>query len=126
MKTFYITGDRSMDPLAAAKIVSVLIQQLAEETKGDLAIGTGNLLAGVERAVRFLVPEDVINVAEYSQTEDGNISFDEAFSLLEPSTDQVIFIHMDPLSSHIGKALARTFPPEKIRMPLQEVITTAL
>lgn len=126
MKNFFITGDRSMDPLAAAKVVSVIIQKLVEETKGDLAIGTGNLLAGVERAVRFLIPEEVINVAEYSHTEDGELSFDEAFSLLEPSTDEVIFLHMDPLSSHIGKALSRTFPPEKIRMPLQEIITAAL
>lgn len=120
MKNVYITGDRQMDSFAAAKIVNTVLKQVITETNGDLAVGTGTCAYGVERAVRFLVPDEACNIAPYSQDGDGTIDFEQAFALLEPSTDLVVFIHMDPLSSHIGKALAATFPPEKIRMLLQE------
>jgi hypothetical protein len=120
MKNIFITGDRSMDPMSAAKVVNTIIQQLILETQGDLAIGTGNLTHGVERAVRYMTPEQALNLVAYEPDDEGHILFEDIFKELEPITDEVIFLHMDPLSSHIGKALAFTFPPEKIRMPLQD------
>jgi hypothetical protein len=44
------------------------------------------------------------------------------FRELRDITDQVVFIHMDPLASHIGPALAKVFPEDMITMPLQEVM----
>jgi hypothetical protein len=123
MKRIFITGDRSMDPMTAVNLVDLILQKIILETQGDFAVGTGNLNHGVERAVRYLVPEEAMNLATYELGDEGSILFEHVFKDLEPVTDEVIFIHTDPLASTIGKALAFTFPPEKIRMPLQEVAT---
>jgi hypothetical protein len=121
MKKYFITGDRSMHPLAAAQIVDAVIKRLVLESNGDLAVGTGNLSQGVERAVRYIVPEQLINLVSYDHDDEGNVIWTPAFEAIAPTTDEVIFIHQDPLSSHIGRALSAVFPPEKIRMPLQEL-----
>lgn len=123
MKKIFITGDRSMAPFPAAGLVNAVLEDLVRQTNGDLAIGTGSCAVGIERAVRFLVPEHAMNIAAYERTEDGEVDFEGTFRELRDITDQVVFIHMDPLASHIGQALAKVFPPEMISMPLQEVMS---
>lgn len=122
MKRIYITGDRSMDPFVAAGAVNAVIQDLVRINNGDLAVGTGTCSNGIERAVRFLVPDEALNLAHYGRTEDGDVDFESTFRELEGVTDQVVFIHMDPLSSHIGRAITKVFPSEKVSMPFQEVL----
>lgn len=127
MKKIYITGDRSMSAIAAVKVVFAVLKDIVEnEGPGNFAIGTGNCILGVERAVRYLVPEESMNLAAYEQDADGNVDFESTFRELEPLTDVVIFLHMDPLSSHIGRALGAIFPPEKVVMPLQDAMTETL
>jgi hypothetical protein len=122
MKRIFITGDRSMPAFHAAGLVNAVIEDLVRQTGGDLAIGTGSCANGIERAVRFLVPDHAMNLAHYEMSEEGEINFESVFRELRDITDQVVFIHMDPLASHIGQALAKVFPEDMITMPLQEVM----
>jgi hypothetical protein len=122
MKNIFITGDRSMEPYLAAGAVNAILKDLVRQTGGDLAIGTGNCAGGIERAVRFLVPDSAMNLAHYSYDEDGKPDFESTFRELEDVIDQVVFIHTDPLSSSIGRAIAAVFPDEKVTMPFQEVM----
>lgn len=122
MKNIYITGDRSMSPMMSVGAVDAVIKDLIDQTDGDIAIGTGTCMTGVERAVRYLIPEGMCNIAPYKLDDEGNIDFKEVFEMLEPQTDLIVFIHMDPLSSRIGRAIAAVFPEEKVTMPLQEAM----
>jgi hypothetical protein len=126
MKKIFITGDRSMDPVKAAGAVEAVIKDLIDQNNGDLAVATGNLAGGVERAVRYLLPEGDVNVFPYEQTADGHVDFDEMFAALADESDEIVFVHMDPASSRIGKALFKIVPSEKITMPLQEAMVSLL
>lgn len=118
MKRIFITGDRAMPAFQSAQVVNSVLQKLVEENNGDLAVGTGTCANGIERAVRFLVPDEALNIASYELDPEGNIDFEGTFRLLEPVTDEVVFLHLDPLASHIGRALTRTFPAEKVNILL--------
>lgn len=126
MKKIFITGDRSMDPVLAVRVVDQVLRGLVSENHGDLAIATGNLSAGVERAVRYLLPDQMANVFPYEHTEDGRVDFEEMFKDLGTESDEIVFVHGDPSSSRIGKALFATVPSEKITMPLQEAMVELL
>lgn len=126
MKKIFITGDRSMDPVKAAGAVEAILKDLIVQNDGDLAVATGNLAGGVERAVRYLLPEADVNVFPYEQTADGLINFDEMFAALADESDEIVFVHMDPQSSRIGKAIFAHVPSEKIRMPFQEAMAEML
>jgi hypothetical protein len=110
-----------MPAFAAAGLVNAVIEDLVAQNGGDIAVGTGTCANGIERAVRFLVPDHVMNLAAYELDEEGSIDFESTFKEMAEITDEVVFIHLDPLSSSIGRALAAAFPPEKITMPLQEL-----
>jgi hypothetical protein len=126
MKNIYITGDRSMEPYLAAGAVNAILKDLVRQNNGDLAIGTGNCNGGIERAVRYLIAEEFMNLAHYSTDEDGKPDFESTFRELEDVIDQVVFIHTDPLSSRIGRAVAAVFPEDKVSMPFQEVMAASL
>lgn len=125
MKKIFITGDRSMEAFAAVGIVNAVIEDLRRANAGTvIGIGTGNCAVGIERAVRYMTPVGSENVVSYTLDGEGNVDFEEAFRDLAEHVDEVVFIHTDPLSSRIGRALAATFPPEKILMPLQEAMAS--
>lgn len=125
-KNIFITGDRSMDPVAAAGAVDAILKDLVRINNGDIAIGTGSCAGGVERAVRYLVPEQAQNIAHYELDTEGNIDFESGLREIADVTDQVVFLHLDPLSSRIGRAIANVFPTEKVSMPFQEVMADGL
>lgn len=126
MKKFFITGDRSLSPIIAAKLVDAVIEDIISQHGTDIGIGTGNLNKGVERAVRFLVPDGVCNVVPYDTDGNGNPDFVGTYRNLKENLEGVeaVFIHMDPLSSHIGRALAEVFEPERVHMPMQDVMSS--
>jgi hypothetical protein len=126
MKKIFITGDRSMDLVIAVGAVDAVIKDLIVQNNGDLSVATGNLAMGVERAVRYIVPDHAMNVFEYEQTAEGHVDFAEMFAALANDSDEIVFIHGDPSSSRIGKALFAAVPSEKITMPLQEVMISLL
>jgi hypothetical protein len=126
MKKIFITGDRSMDPVRAAGAVEAILKDLVVQNNGDLSIATGNLAGGVERAVRYLLPDEMTNVFPYEETADGHVDFDEMFAALANESDEIVFVHMDPQSSRIGKSIFAHVPSEKIRMPFQEAMAEML
>jgi hypothetical protein len=126
MKKIFITGDRSMDPVVAAGAVEAILKDLVVQNQGELAVATGNLAGGVERAVRYLLPEGDVNVFHYEETDEGYIDFDEMFAELADESDEVVFVHMDPQSSRIGKSIFAHVSSEKIRLPFQEAMSSLL
>lgn len=126
MKKIFITGDRSMDPVIAAGAVEAILKDLVVQNDGDLAVATGTLAGGVERAVRYLMPDESVNVFNYELTEDGHVDFAEMYTELADDVDEVVFVHGSPQSSRIGKALFAAIPSEKISMPFQEALVDLL
>lgn len=122
MKKIFITGDRSMDPVQAVGAVDAILKDIIAQDGTDIAIATGNLAKGVERAVRYLMPEAAMNIFPYEETPEGYVDFEELYSELAKETDQIIFLHEHPSSSRIGKALFATVPSEKISLPWQEAM----
>lgn len=123
-KTIFITGDRSMDPFTAVQIAGVIIGKIhleANAKQESLRFMTGNAKTGIERAVRYLIPEQVIDIVSYDINADGKPEFDEIHKIIATEIDEVWFLHPDPLSSRIGKSLHQHFSHLKIKMPLQEL-----
>lgn len=124
-KVIYITGDRSIDPLTSVSLVNIVLSKIhhAEMVeKGDgVRFMTGNSKTGIERAVRYLLPEPVVDVIHYDLNADGKPEFDESFKVVAPMVTEVFFVHPDPLASRIGKALHQHVDSAKIHMPLQEI-----
>lgn len=125
-KVIYITGDRSMDPLTSVTLVNVILTKIGHEISQipdvpGARFVTGNSKSGIERAVRYMLPEPVLDVVSYDIGADDKPQFDTIHEILSPRVDEVWFIHNDPLSSRIGKSLAKWIAPGKIKMPLQEL-----
>lgn len=124
-KIIYITGDRSLDPITAVTLVNVILTKIGHELSQTGSPGarfvTGNSKSGIERAVRYMLPEPVLDVMHYDINADGKPEFDEIHKIIAPNIDEVYFIHNDPLSSRIGKSLHQHFMHLKIKMPLQEL-----
>ena len=109
------TGDRRLHPLAAVSAVTAALNICIEQHGLNLEFLVGDMKMGVERAARYLLPDADLFV--YDQTAEGKPDFDSTFTRLIPEVDVVIFIHTAPSTSHIGAALMRAFPPEKLFMP---------
>lgn len=124
-KRIYITGDRSVDPLAAVQIVGATIANIAMQAKAKnepFALITGDAPQGIESAVRYLVPKQAVKVFERERLVDGKVDFDTQHALIKDDVDEVIFLHTDPLSSTVGKSVAKIFDADKVRYPFQEAI----
>lgn len=124
-KRIYITGDRSIDPLAAVQIVAATIANVAVEAKKTnepFSLVTGNAPQGIESAVRYLVPKQAVKVFEREKTVEGKVDFDTQHILIKDDVDEVIFLHTDPLSSTVGKSVAKIFDADKVRYPFQEAV----
>lgn len=121
MKTFYLTGDRSIDPANAVAIVGKAVAQLHFENKGEeLAFVTGTEPGGVEFAARFIIPTGALTVIERPKAPEGWTNWDKSHATIEPTVDAAVVLHGDPLASRIGKSVSDNFPPEKIRFLIQE------
>lgn len=120
-KTFYLTGDRSMDPANSVAIVGKAVAQLYNENKGEeLKFITGNHPGGIEFAARFVIAKDALGIVERPTTEDGYIDWDLSHKKLVDSVDKAIVLHGDPLGSRIGKSVSDVFPEDKVRFLIQE------
>lgn len=124
--TVFITGDRSQAPIPAAQIVQlVLAQILTEQTEKNEPVQfmTGNASSGIERAVRYMLPEGYVQVVSYSITDDNHVDFDETYSVIADSVDKAIVIHTDPLNSRLAKAVMKNF--KDVEFPLDSVVNSA-
>lgn len=121
MKTFYLTGDRSLGPATSVAIVGKAVAQLYFENKGEpLLFVTGNGNTGIEAAVQFVVPAGALTVTERSTTPEGYVDFDAAHESIKDKVDAAIVLHGDPLGSRIGKSVTKVFPEDKVRFIIQE------
>lgn len=123
-KRIYITGDRSINPLAAVQVVGATIANIAMKAKATnepFALITGNAPQGIEAAVRYLVPKQAVKVFEREMTAEGKVDFDTQHYLIKDDVEEVIFLHTDPLSSTVGKSVAKIFDADKVRYPFQEM-----
>lgn len=123
--TIYLTGDRSFQPVPAVSIVNlVLMQELLKHPEG-IKVLTGDSVSGIERAVRYLIPEGTVGVFQREADEEGRVDFDGPHKQLASQVDKVIVIHTDPLNSRLAKSVAQNFPPEKVEYPLDEIVNQA-
>lgn len=113
MKIF-ITGDRSLHPLVAVAAVAQTVSDLVEKySDGEhIQFYTGSVETGVERAVRYLVPD--VQVIVHSLTDEGYIDFDGRHEIMKAEADIAVLIHPSPLESRIGASLAKSFADEKL------------
>lgn len=121
--TIFITGDRSQAPVPAAQIVQLIIaQQLAKATESDEQVRfmTGNAGSGIERAVRYILPEAYVQVVSYSFDDENHVNFDETYSVIAPEIDKAVVIHTDPLNSRLAKSVMQHF--KNVEFPLDSVV----
>lgn len=122
MKTFYITGDRAINPIVAAGMVGKALAQLTFENDGEaVRYITGNSGSGVEAAVQFIAPKGALSVTERSLTPEGYTDWDASHKELAQMVDGAIVLHGDPLGSRIGKSVTENFPEDKVRFIMQEL-----
>jgi hypothetical protein len=117
-----ITGDRSINPVAAVNVLAQVLQALTERFDGlhGRFIITGDL-PGVERAVQYLLPN--VQTFAYPRSEDGRPNFDAAYEDLEDDTVLAVVIHPEPLTSNVAKAVFRHFPESRVWLPMSEPAT---
>ena len=116
-----------MDALTAFSItVTVLEHEMKAHPEG-LKFITGNSVTGIERAVRYLIPEQFVQVLKRETTVEGHIDFDKANSLAAVDTDYAVVIHPKPLDSRIAKSVAMVFQNagKEALFPLDVVLNKA-
>lgn len=125
MKTIYVTGDRSVDPMSAVAGTANLLNYILykEESDGsDITFVTGDAPRGIEKAMRYLAEAPgVLTVYDRKMTDEGRPDFDEFHNRLASSVDAVYILHTAPLESSITKSIMRVFPEDKVHLPLQEM-----
>lgn len=120
-KTFYLTGDRSLDPANSVALAGKAVAQLLIENAGEpVSFLTGNSPSGVEAAIRFIVPASHLTVLERGTTPEGYVDFDTVHEKIKEIADSAIVLHGDPLGSRIGQSVSKVFPEDKVRFLLQE------
>lgn len=118
MTTIYVTGDRSFEPLMAVQVVAAVLNTVIQKTGGQLKIVTGNSPTGIERAVRYLVPDPLVTVVDYSMNE-GKPDFLASMPTIKAEADGGAYvIHLDPLNSRLAQAVSMSFAPELVNFPL--------
>lgn len=123
--TIYLTGDRSMPPVPAVGLVNLVLQKVLQDNPEGVLLVTGDAPSGIERAVRYLVPEMALQVAKRTLNEHGAPDFDASHQELTAEVDKVIVLHADPLNSRLTKSIAKIFAPEKVEYPLDAAINQA-
>jgi hypothetical protein len=124
MTTIYLTGDRAIDPLTAANLAAAAINDLVQEAHGDIEFITGDAPTGIERAVRYLIPESRLNVIARNLDEDGRPNLDLAHEAIKSAHPDVVpvLLHTAPLESKIGASAVKIFGEANVKLPMQEAI----
>lgn len=120
--TVYLTGDRSMMPLPAANLTAIILNKLLVDHPEGIMLITGDSNTGIERAVRYLVPEQAVQVFQRTTDDEGRVDFDTTHKQLVSQVDKVLVLHTDPLNSRLTKSVAQLFPDEKVEYPLGTVV----
>lgn len=107
----FLTGDRRMDPMTAALVTAGAIQKIVKKYN-RIEVYTGALETGIERAVRYLVPN--VNVIIHDDLADGKPDLDTRHKTARETVDVAVMIHGDPLASSIGKNLANYFEGDRL------------
>jgi hypothetical protein len=127
MTTIYVTGDRSMDALTAFSITVTVIDQHMKAHPEGIRFMTGDAVTGIERAVRYLIPEQFVSVLQREQDTEGHIDFDKTNALAAAEADYAVVIHPKPLDSRIAKSVAKIFQDagKEALFPLDAVLNVA-
>lgn len=123
MSKIFITGDRSMNPLLAVNLVMALLNDCAKNGTIDvsnLIVCTGDAAFGVDRAVRYLVPNSLVAVTPLDN--EGKPNYPELHKHLNESVDKVFVLHSDPLVSRIAASVMQNFNPDKVVLPIQDAL----
>lgn len=110
MTSYFITGDRSLDPITAFAVTYSSLATL-KLTRED-TVFTGMFDTGVERAVRYLFPS--AEVILHDVTADGHVDLDLRNKVILETVDQVVFVHSDPFNSRIGRSLVDSIPAARL------------
>lgn len=116
----FLTGDRSQGPLPAAQIVAIVMQKVLADNPDGVHFLTGDSPSGIERAVRYVVPEGYVTVVKYPLDAEGHQDFDAALSVLKDVVDKAVVIHVDPLNSRLAKSVVANF--KDVEFPLDAIV----
>jgi hypothetical protein len=110
MTSYFVTGDRGLDPLTA---INETIRGLTQAglTPED-TLYTGSFKTGIERAVRYLFPS--VTEIVHSDTDEGYADLAGRDEIVTQTVDRVVFIHSDPLASRIGRSLVDHITADKL------------
>lgn len=120
MTTVFVTGDRSMSPTMAFGIVVPVITKIAQDNPEGVRFVTGDAVTGIERAVRYFLPEQFVTVVAREADAEGHVDFDKSSAEAAGVADYAVVIHADPLNSRLAKSVAKAFT--KVEFPLDEII----
>jgi hypothetical protein len=113
MTKFFVTGDRSVDPMTSLLMLTSGLEQ-AGFVSGQDSVATGTVEHGIERAARYLGADTYTAGTE----SDGRTNWDVRHVQVVSDFDKVLFVHLDPTSSTIGKSLAALVPDEQLIISL--------
>jgi len=119
----YITGDRSLPTHAAYEIVRMIIPKILIQHPEGVRFVTGNEFSGIERAVRFIIPEPFITVLNREKTAEGHIDWDKTSEEASKLAEVAVVVHIDPLNSRVAKSAMKYF--EKVELPLEGIMNVA-
>lgn len=125
MTTVFITGDRSLPTSIAYKLAQAAIVKCMLDEQTDLKslrFATGDAQNGIERAVRFIIPEQFLTVVKRGTTPEGHIDWDQSALEASKVADRAVVLHMDPLNSRVTKPVLTYF--ETVDMPLTALDST--
>lgn len=122
MTTVFVTGDRSMSPTTAFGIVLPVITKIAHDNPEGVRFVTGDAVTGIERAVRYLLPEQFVQLVNREVDAEGHVDFDKSSAEAAGIADYAVVIHTDPLNSRLAKSVAKAFA--KVEFPLDEIINS--
>lgn len=123
MTTVFITGDRSLPVRLAYPLTQMILAKIfAEEAEAIEAdtfkLATGDAPTGIERAIRYIVPEHLLTVVPRGKTPEGYIDWDKGAADACKIADKAVIVHMQPLESRVTQAILAHFDPENVDMPL--------
>lgn len=123
MTTIFVTGDRSLNPVTAFGIVAPVVNKLITDHPEGVRFVTGDALSGIERAMRYVIPDHFIHVITRTTDAEGHTDWDASAKEAAGLADMAVVIHTDPLSSRLAKSVTKHF--ENVEFPLEGIINAA-
>lgn len=117
MTTYFVTGDRALDPaaavIAAMNVLASLTWKAVTEGSEVPRVATGDQ-PGFEAAVRYLLPTAQVFEAETGS--DGKPDFDARHVLAALTCDKALVVHGEPFESNIYRSMIKYWADDALEV----------